>query len=337
MTKIAKLLACCAAAAIAIGGPASAQTLKKIQDRGTLACGVSQGLQGFSQRDGSGNWSGFDVDFCRALAAAIFNDPSKVSYTPLDTASRFQALQSGAIDVLSRNSTWTMSREGALLFAGVSYYDGQGFLIRRDAKIDTALELGGKSVCTQTGTTTELNLADYFRVNGMTYTAVGVPTAEESLKSYNEKKCDVLTSDVSQLYALRLQLSDPDNHVILPEVISKEPLGPAVRQGDDQWFNTVKWMLYALVNAEEMGIKAQTVDDAAKSSKPDIRRLVGTEGAFGEQLGLSKDWAARAIKQVGNYGEIYERNVGAQSRLGIPRGLNGLWTDGGIQYAPPIR
>lgn len=337
MTKIAKFLACCAAMAMAIGGTASAQTLKKIQDRGTLACGVSQGLQGFSMRDASGNWSGFDVDFCRALAAAIFNDPSKVSYTPLDTSSRFQALQSGDIDVLSRNSTWTMSREGSLLFAGVAYYDGQGFLIRRDARIDTALELGDKSVCIQTGTTTELNLADYFRVNGMTYKPMGFATAEESLKAYNEKKCDVLTSDVSQLYASRLQLSDPDNHVILPEVISKEPLGPVVRQGDDRWFNTVKWTLYALINAEEMGIKAQTIDDAMKSSKPDIRRLVGTEGAFGEQLGLSRDWAARAIRQVGNYGEIYERNVGAQSRLGIPRGLNGLWTDGGIQYAPPIR
>ncbi|MCC8943606.1 amino acid ABC transporter substrate-binding protein [Bradyrhizobium sp. Arg62] len=336
MTKIAKLLACCAAATIVLAGTASAQTLKRIQDRGTLACGVSQGLRGFSQQD-AGKWSGFDVEFCRALAAAIFNDPSKVSYTPLDTSSRFQALQSGAIDVLSRNSTWTMARETSLLFAGVSYYDGQGFLIRRDAKIDTALELGGKSVCTQTGTTTELNLADYFHVNGMAYTLMGFATAEESLKAYSEKKCDVLTSDVSQLYASRLQLSDPDNHVILPEVISKDPLGPAVRQGDDQWFNTVKWVLFALINAEEMGIKAQNVDDAGKSSKPDIRRLVGTEGAFGEQLGLTKDWAARAIKQVGNYGEIYERNVGAQSKLGIPRGLNGLWTDGGIQYAPPIR
>jgi general L-amino acid transport system substrate-binding protein len=337
MTKFATLIAGACVLALTAGSASAQATLKKIQDRGTLACGVSQGLQGFSQRDASGNWSGFDVDFCRALAAAIFNDPSKVTYTPLDTASRFQALESGAIDVLARNSTWTMGREGALLFAGVNYYDGQGFLIRRDAKIDTALELGGKSVCSQTGTTTELNLADYFRANDMTYTLVGVPTVDESVKAYDSKKCDVLTSDVSQLYALRLQLSDPDNHVILPEVISKEPLGPAVRQDDQQWFKTVRWTLNALINAEEMGVKAATVDEAMKSSKPDIRRLMGNEGTFGDQLGLSRDWAARAIRQVGNYGEIYERNVGAASKLGIPRGLNGLWTDGGIQYAPPIR
>lgn len=337
MTKIATLIAGACVLALTAGSASADATLKKIQDRGTLACGVSQGLQGFSQREASGNWSGFDVDFCRALAAAIFNDPSKVTYTPLDTASRFQALESGAIDVLARNSTWTMAREGALLFAGVNYYDGQGFLIRRDAKIDTALELGGKSVCSQTGTTTELNLADYFRANGMTYTLVGVPTVDESVKAYDGKKCDVLTSDVSQLYALRLQLSDPDNHIILPEVISKEPLGPAVRQDDQQWFKTVRWTLNALINAEEMGVKAATVDEAMKSSKPDIRRLLGNEGTFGDQLGLPRDWAARAIRHVGNYGEIYERNVGAASKLGIPRGLNGLWTDGGIQYAPPIR
>lgn len=340
MGQIRDILTCGAAivvATAAIGGAAKAQTLKKVQDRGTLSCGVNQGLEGFASRDSSGTWSGFDVDVCRALAAAIFNDAGKVTYVPLDTANRFNALQAGEIDVLSRNSTWTMAREQTLLFAGVSYFDGQGFLIRRDAKIDTALELGGKSVCTQVGTTTELNLADYFRANGMTYTMQAFTTPDEAAKAYDGGKCDVLTSDVSQLYALRLRLSQPDSHIILPDVISKEPLGPAVRQGDDQWFNTVKWMLYALINAEEMGVKAATVDDALKSAKPDVRRLAGVEGTFGRQLGLSADWALRAIRQVGNYGEIYERNVGAGSKLGIPRGLNGLWTDGGIQYAPPIR
>ena len=292
---------------------ASAQTLKSVKDRDVLRCGVNNNLLGFSSVDSRNVWTGFDVDYCRALASAIFGDPSKVSFVPLDTNNRFSALQSGAIDILSRNSTWTMSREAALglLFAGVSYYDGQGFLIRRSAKIDTALELGGKSVCTQTGTTTELNLADYFRSNSMALTVVGLPTADETLSAYNAGKCDVLTSDVSQLYAERLKLSDPDGHIILPEVISKEPLGPAVRQGDDQWFNIAKWLLYGLINAEEMGVTAQSVDDALKSSKPDIRRLLGVEGEFGVQLGLTKDWASRAVRAVGNYGEIFERNVGA--------------------------
>jgi general L-amino acid transport system substrate-binding protein len=262
-----------------------------------------------------------------------------VAFVPLDAAARFAALQSNQIDVLSRNSTWTMSRESSLglMFAGVAYYDGQGFLLRRDAKVDTALQLGGKTVCTQTGTTSELNLSDYFRANDMELKVLVLGTAEESRRAYDDRKCDVLTSDVSQLYAERLKLSAPDSHLILPEVISKEPLGPAVRQGDDQWFNLVKWTLYSLINAEELGVKSATIDDAVKSPNPNIRRLVGTEGEFGEQLGLAKDWAARAVRAVGNYGEIYERNVGTQSRLSIPRGLNALWTQGGIQYAPPVR
>jgi general L-amino acid transport system substrate-binding protein len=317
----------------------NAQTLKDVKERGALNCGVSQGLMGFSSMGDKGSWAGFDVDFCRAVAAAIFDDPAKVTFVPLDAASRFSALQSNKVDILSRNSTWTMSREGSLglLFAGVAYYDGQGFLLRRDAGIDTALELGGKTICTQTGTTTELNLADYFRANDMDLKVLALGTAEETLKAYEDRKCEVLTSDVSQLYAERLKLSAPDAHIILPEVISKEPLGPAVRQGDDAWFNLIKWTLYSLINAEELGVKSTTIDDAVKSSNPNIRRLVGTEGEFGEQLGLTKDWAARAVRAVGNYGEIYERNVGTQSRLSIPRGLNGLWTLGGIQYAPPIR
>jgi general L-amino acid transport system substrate-binding protein len=321
------------------GYTASAQTLTAVRERGTLNCGVSQGLLGFSNMDEKGAWTGFDVDFCRAVAAEIFGDPAKVMFVPLDAVARFTALQSNKIDVLSRNSTWTMSRENSLglMFAGVAYYDGQGFLVRRDTGTDTALQLGDKTVCTQTGTTTELNLNDYFRANDMKLKVLSVGTAEESLRAYDDRKCDVLTSDVSQLYAERLRLATPDSHLILPEVISKEPLGPAVRQGDDQWFNLIKWTLYSLINAEELGVSSTTIDEATKSSNPNIRRLVGTEGEFGKQLGLTNDWAVRAIRAVGNYGEIYERNVGTQSRLSIPRGLNALWTQGGIQYAPPVR
>jgi len=322
------------------GNPrAVAQTLKAVKERGALNCGVSQGLLGFSSMDDKNAWSGFDVDICRAVAAAIFGDPGKVTFLPLDAAARFTALQSDKIDLLSRNSTWTMSRESSLeiMFAGVAYYDGQGFLVRRDAAVDTALQLGGKTVCTQAGTTSELNLADYFRANGMELKVLTLGTSEESLRAYDNRKCDVLTSDVSQLYAERLKLVVPDSHIILPEVISKEPLGPAVRQGDDRWFNLVKWTLYALINAEELGVNSATIDEALTSPNPNIRRLVGAEGDFGPQLGLEKDWAVRAVRAVGNYGEIYERNVGTQSRLSIPRGLNALWTQGGIQYAPPLR
>ena len=319
--------------------PIGAQTLKAVKERGTLKCGVGQGLLGFSSMDDKNVWTGFDVDICRAVAAAIFGDPAKVTFTPLDAVDRFRALQSNEIDVLSRNSTWTMSRESSLglIFVGIAYYDGQGFLLRRDAGIDTALQLGGKTVCTQTGTTSELNLSDYFRTHDMPLKVLARDTAEESRKAYDDRQCDVLTSDISQLYAERLKLASPDSHIILPEVISKEPLGPAVRQGDDQWFNLVKWTLYSLINAEELGVRSATIDDALKSPNPNIQRLVGTEGEFGEQLGLTNDWAARAVRAVGNYGEIYERNVGTRSRLSIPRGLNALWTQGGIQYAPPVR
>jgi general L-amino acid transport system substrate-binding protein len=335
------ILAAITLLALLIAGncPAPAQTLRAVKERGTLNCGVSQGLLGFSSMDDKNAWTGFDVDICRAVAAAIFGDPAKVTFMPLDAAARFTALQSNKIDMLSRNSTWTISRESSLglMFAGVAYYDGQGFLLRRDAGIDTALQLGDKTVCTQTGTTSELNLSDYFRANGMPLKVLTFDTAEESRKAYDDRKCDVLTSDVSQLYAERLKLTAPDSHIILPEVISKEPLGPAVRQGDDQWFNLVKWTLYSLINAEELGVKSATIDDMVKSRNPNIRRLVGAEGEFGEQLGLTRDWAARAIRAVGNYGEMYERNVGTQSPLSIPRGLNALWTQGGIQYAPPVR
>jgi general L-amino acid transport system substrate-binding protein len=328
-----------AASTVLLADVAGAQTLKLVKQRGHLICGVSQGLIGFSSPDEKGRWSGLDVDFCRAVAAAIFNDPTKLNFVALDAADRFAALKSGKVDLLSRNSTWTMSRETSLglMFVGVAYYDGQGFLVHRASKLDTALDLDGKSICTQTGTTTELNLGDYFRSNGMQYKVIPLTTADETLKAYRAGQCDVLTSDVSQLYAERLKLANASDHIILPEVISKEPLGPVVRQGDDQWFNLVKWTLFAMINAEEIGVSSQTIDEAIKSEKPDVRRLVGLEGDFGEQLGLSKDWAARIIRLVGNYGEVFERNVGVKSRLGIPRGLNALWTSGGILYAPPIR
>jgi general L-amino acid transport system substrate-binding protein len=331
-----------AAVALAFGfavAPAAAQTLKAVKDRGALHCGVSQGLPGFSNPDDKGNWTGLDVDFCRAMAAAIFNDASKVKYVPLSAKDRFTALQSGALDVLSRNSTWTSSRDTSLglNFAAVNYYDGQGFMVRKALKVNSALELNGASVCTQTGTTTELNLADYFRANNMKYEVIAFGTADETVKAYDGGRCDVFTTDVSQLYAEKLKLTNANDHVILPEIISKEPLGPVVRHGDDQWFDIVKWVHFAMINAEELGVSSKNIDEALKSNLPEIRRLVGTEGAYGEQLGLTKDWVVRIVRQVGNYGETFERNVGANSKLGISRGLNRLWTKGGIQYAPPIR
>jgi general L-amino acid transport system substrate-binding protein len=338
-TMIAIAAALGAAAALATSAPASAQTLNTVKQRGVLVCGVSQGLPGFSSPDDRGNWTGLDVDFCRALAAAIFNDPTKVRFTPLSTKDRFTALQSGEIDVLSRNSTWTLSRDSSLglNFAGITYYDGQGFMVKKALKINSALELNGASVCTQTGTTTELNLADYFRANKMKYEVLALATGDETIKAYDGGRCDVFTTDVSQLYAEKLKLSNANDHVILPEIISKEPLGPVVRHGDDQWFDLVKWTHFAMINAEELGVSSKTVDEALKSDKPDIKRLVGTEGNYGEQLGVTKDWVVRIVKHVGNYGEVFERNVGSGSKLGIARGLNNLWTKGGIQYAPPIR
>jgi general L-amino acid transport system substrate-binding protein len=327
------------ALAVAANAPAAAQTLKAIKDRGNLVCGVSQGIIGFSAQSANSEWAGFDVDFCRALAAAIFNDTSKVKYVPLSTVDRFRALQSGDIDVLSRNSTWTMSREVdlGLVFAAVTYYDGQGFMVRKARHAASALDLKDAKVCVQQGTTTELNLADYFSANGMTYQSVVGSSPDEVIKAYDAGKCDVLTSDASQLHAERLKLSKPGDHMILPDLISKEPLGPAVRQGDQQWLNIVKWTHFAMVNAEELGVSSKTIDEALKSVKPKIKRLVGTEGDYGERIGLTRDWAARIVKLVGNYGEVYERNVGVKSRLGIPRGINERWTAGGIMYAPPIR
>jgi general L-amino acid transport system substrate-binding protein len=318
---------------------ASAQTLKTVKDRGTLSCGVSQGLPGFSSPDDKGNWTGLDVDICRAIAAAIFNDASKIKFVPLSAKDRFTALQSGEIDVLSRNTTWTLSRDTSLgaNFTGVTYYDGQGFLVKKSLKVNSALELNSASVCVQTGTTTEQNLADYFKGNNMKYEVIAFGTADETIKAYESGRCDVFTSDVSQLYAERLKLSNPADHAVLPEVISKEPLGPMVRHGDDQWFDIVKWTLFAMVSAEELGVNQKNVDEMAKSDKPELKRAFGTDGNLGEQLGLTKDWVSRIVKAVGNYGEAFDRNVGAGSKLGIARGLNQLWNKGGIQYAPPIR
>jgi general L-amino acid transport system substrate-binding protein len=318
---------------------ASAQTLKTVKDRGQLSCGVSQGLPGFSSPDDKGNWTGIDVDICRAIAAAVFNDTTKIKFVPLSAKDRFTALQSGEIDVLSRNTTWTLSRDTSLgaNFTGVTYYDGQGFMVKKSLKVNSALELNSASVCVQQGTTTEQNLADYFKGNNMKYEVIAFGTNDEAVKAYESGRCDVFTTDVSGLYADRLKLANVADHVVLPEVISKEPLGPMVRHGDDQWFDVVKWTLYAMVAAEELGMTQKNVDEMAKSDKPEIKRAVGTDGNLGEQLGLTKDWLVRIVKAVGNYGESFERNVGAGSKLGIARGLNNLWSKGGIQYAPPIR
>ena len=322
-----------------LAGSAHAQsTLEAVQKKGFVQCGVNTGLAGFSQPDSKGVWRGIDVDLCRAVAAAALGDAGKVRFTPLTAQQRFTALQSGEVDILARNTTWTLSRDVAYgNFAGVTYYDGQGFMVRKSLKVNSALELNGASVCTQTGTTNELNLADYFRANNMKYEVIAFGTADETIKAYEAGRCDVFTTDVSQLFAEKLKLTNANDHVILPEIISKEPLGPLVRHGDDQWFDVVKWTLYTMLNAEELGVSSRNVDDAMKSNQPEIRRLLGVEGNFGEQLGLTKDWAVRIVKQVGNYGEVFERNVGTGSKLGISRGINRLWTKGGIQYAPPVR
>jgi general L-amino acid transport system substrate-binding protein len=315
------------------------RTLKRTIRRGEVLCGVNKGLPGFSIPDDKGNWTGFDVDFCRAVAAAIFNDPSKAKFVPLDANERFKELQSRKVDILSRNSTWNMSREENydLYFPAVAYYDGQGFMLPKSRNIDSALDLNGSKVCVQASTTTELNLADYFKANNMKYEEIKFPQLEEVVKAYEAGKCDTFTADVSQLYALRLNFAKATDHTILPDVISKEPLAPVVRQRDDDWMMIVKWTLYAMINAEELGVTSKNIDEALKSKKPDVMRLVGNEGTYGEDLGLPKDWAARIIRHVGNYGEMYERNVGSESKLHIPRGLNQLWNAGGIQYAPPIR
>ena len=291
------------------------------------------------RRDSRGNYSGQDADYCRAIAAAVFGDASKVKYSPLSAKERFTALQSGEIDVLSRNTTWTMSRDTTLglNFAGVNYYDGQGFMVRKSLGVKSALELSGASVCTNTGTTTELNVADYFRANKMEYEIVAFEKSDEVVAAYDAGRCDVFTTDQSGLYAERLKLANPDEHVVLPEIISKEPLGPVVRQGDDQWFNLVKWTHFALINAEELGVTQANVEEMKSSDNPEVKRLLGTEGEFGSSIGVANDWVVNIVKAVGNYGEIFDRNVGPSTPLAIGRGVNALWSKGGLQYAPPIR
>jgi general L-amino acid transport system substrate-binding protein len=338
MKRVLTTLAIAAALGVAATA-ASAQTLNTIKSRGMLNCGANGTLGGFGLPDAQGNWTGLDVDFCRAIAAAIFNDANKVKFVPLTAKDRFTALQSGDVDVLARNTTWTSSRDTSLglNFSVVNYYDGQGFLVRKSLKVNSALELNDAAVCVQQGTTTELNLADYFRANKMKLKTVTFASADEAIKAYDSGRCDAFTTDASGLYAERLRLAKSDDHIVLPEIISKEPLGPSVRHGDDQWGDIVKWTHFAMVTAEELGITKATVDEALKSNNPDIRRLLGAEGNYGEQLGLTKDWAYRIIKLVGNYGEVFEKNVGQGSPLKIARGINALWTKGGLQYAPPIR
>ena len=333
------LVAAAAAAAFSVG--AHGATLDDVKAKGFIQCGVSTGLAGFAFTDSDGNWDGFDVVFCRATAAAVFGDPNAIKFTPTTGKTRFTALASGEIDVLYRNTTWTLSRDVDLKFSflGVNYYDGQGFMIRKDMGVSSASELDGATVCIQTGTTTELNLADFFRANNMSYEPVPIETNAEAQQKYLANACDVYTTDASGLAATRATFEDPENHVILPEIISKEPLGPLVRHGDNAWGDIVRWVLNALIIAEEKGITAANVDSmaSADTKDPEIKRLLGVEGNYGEMLGLSGDWAVHAIKTGGNYGEIFEKHIGENTAIGLARGLNQLWTKGGILYAPPFR
>ncbi len=321
-----------------VAGAATAGTLETVKARGQLICGANPGLAGFGLPDDHGAYKGLDVDECRAIAAAIFGDPDKIKYIPINAKDRPTILASGEIDVLIRNTTWTLSREtGGMFFTGINYYDGQGFMVKKKLGVDSALKLDGASICVQQGTTTELNLADYFRAHNMKFEPVVFATDEETVKAYDSGRCDAYTTDASGLYAERLKLAQPDDNIVLPEIISKEPLGPSVRPDDVKWFEIVQWTHYAMLTAEELGVTQGNVDEMLKSPKPDIRRLLGVEGDFGKGLGLGNDWAYRIIKAVGNYGESFERNVGMGSPIKIKRGLNNLWTHGGLQYAPPIR
>jgi general L-amino acid transport system substrate-binding protein len=317
---------------------ANAGTIDKVKARGQLICGANPGLAGFGLPDDQGVFKGLDVDECKAIAAAIFNDPNKVKYLPINAKDRPTILAAGEIDVLIRNTTWTLSRQTAgMFFTGINFYDGQGFMVRKKLGVESALKLDGASICVQQGTTTELNLADYFRANNIKFEPVVFATDEEATKAYDSGRCDAYTTDASGLYSERLKMSNPDDHIVLPEIISKEPLGPSVRKDDVDWFQIVQWTHYALITAEELGVTQANVDEKLKSDNPAIRRLLGVEGSYGEGLGLTNDWAYRIIKAVGNYGEIFERNVGQGSPIKIARGLNALWNKGGLQYAPPIR
>jgi general L-amino acid transport system substrate-binding protein len=333
------------AAAVGLAGWSTAasagETLDAVKERDTLRCGVNTGLAGFSIADDEGNWSGLDVDYCRAVAAAVLGDADKVAYTPLSAQQRFTALQTGEIDILSRNTTWTLTRDASLGLhhAGTIFYDGQGFMVPADLGVDSATELDGASVCVQSGTTTELNLSDYFRANDMDFEPVVFESLSESLSAFFGGRCQVYTTDKSQLASIKsVEAPNPDDYKILPETISKEPLGPMVRRGDDEWFAIARWVLIALIQAEESGVTSKNVDDMkANSDNPMVRRMLGESGNMGEKLKLDNEWAYRAIKQVGNYGEIYRANVGPDTPLGLERGVNDLWTEGGLMYAPPIR
>ena len=318
---------------------AASQTLETVKKRGHLICGVNTGLAGFAAPDDKGVYRGFDVDYCRAISAAIFGKPDKVTYKPLTGKTRFPALQSSEIDLLSRNTTWTFKRDVNLgfEFVGITYYDGQGFIARKSLGVKSAKELDGASVCIQTGTTTELNLADYFRANGMKFKSVVVEDAAEARQNYASNRCDVYTTDRSGLAAQRSVLKDPAAHMVLPEIISKEPLGPVVRHGDNEWGDIARWVRNALIVAEELGITAKNVGSMKGSKNPEVRRFLGIEGDMGKMLGLPKDWAANVIKAVGNYGEIYERHIGPKTAIGLARGYNQLWEKGGILYSPPFR
>lgn len=336
MTKFAKV----SIAALALFGmTATAGTLEDVKSAGFVKCGIDGGLPGFSEVTSGGQYKGMDVDGCRAVAAAALGDATKVKFVHLTAKERFTALQSGEIDVLVRNTTWTQTRDTSLglNFAGVNYYDGQGFMVKKSLGVKSAKELDGATLCIQSGTTTELNVADYFRANNMNYNVKTYDSNDQVRKSYETDACDILTSDASQLYGLRTIMQDPAEHIVLPEIISKEPLGPVVRQGDDVWFNIVKWTFNAMVAAEEHGITSANADEMKSSNNPTIKRILGTEGKMGANLGLSADWSYNIIKQVGNYGEVFERNVGINTPLKIERGINAQWKNGGLQYSPPFR
>ena len=335
-----RIFAAAATAALFVAGAAGAGTLDDVKAKGFVQCGVTTGLAGFAAPDDQGNWKGLDVDVCRAIAAAIFGDATKLKFTPTNAKERFTALQSGEVDLLSRNTTWTFSRDTDLGFdfVGVTYYDGQGFMVRKDLAVDSALKLSGASVCVQTGTTTELNLADYFRASNMELKSVVFETNEQARQAYDEGRCDAYTTDASGLAAERSVLAKPEDHIILPEIISKEPLGPLVRHGDNNWGDVVRWSLNAMIIGEEFGITQANVDEMkASSQNPEVRRLLGVEGEMGKMIGLPNEWGYNVIKQVGNYGESFERHVGLKTPLALARGLNELWSKGGLLYAPPIR
>ena len=337
-----KVLAKIALAFVAVGAfavSANAGTLEDVKDRGVLRCVVSTGIAGFAYPDENGVWRGFDVEFCRATAAAVLGDATKIKAVTSTGKTRFTMLNAREGDVLWRNTTITFSRDVGvkLRFHGVNYYDGQGFMVNKNLGVSSAKDLDGASVCIQTGTTTELNLADYFHANGMEYEAVTIETNDEARQNYLSGRCDVYTTDASGLAATRSTFPDPGNHIVLPEIISKEPLGPATRHGDDQWSDIITWVLNATVTAEEKGITSANVDSMKNSKDPEVLRLLGVEGNQGAELGLSKDWAYQIIKQIGNYGEIFERNIGVNTAIGLERGQNALWTNGGLQYSPPFR